>query len=323
MNLGFTGDVMFGRKVDEYQRRRPPEHVWGDLLDRLRGLDSLLINLECTLSTRGERWTRTYRPFHFRADPDWAVPALEAAGVDYCSLANNHMLDFEVPALEDTLDHLDNAGIAHAGAGTNEAVARDPVTFRVGDLEVVCVAFTDNTPEFAAGPNAPGVAYLDGPGRESRRIVRRVLDDARTADPDLLIASLHWGPNMVTEPDEDFQEFCRWLAEEGVDVIHGHSAHVFQGIEVYQGTPICYDMGDFVDDYRVDPDIRNDRSFLFEVIIEDGIEELRLLPVEIDDYSVHETGPEVAEWCRTRMRDLSRPFGTTFERAGEELVLEV
>ena len=323
MKLGFTGDVMFGRKVDEYQRRRPPEYVWGDLLDRLRSLDGLLINLECTLSTRGERWTRTHRPFHFRADPDWAVPALEAAGVDYCSLANNHLMDFEVPALEDTLDHLDDAGISHAGAGKDEATAREPATFSVGDLEVACVAFTDNTPEFATGPASPGVAYLDGPGAESREIVRGVLDDARAADPDLLVASLHWGPNMVTEPDENFQEFCRWLAEAGIDIVHGHSAHVFQGIEVYQESLICYDMGDFVDDYRVDPELRNDRSFLFEVGIEDGIEELRLLPVEIYDYSVHEAGPEVAEWCRERMCGLSRPFGTEFERAGEGLVLEV
>ncbi len=99
MRLGFAGDVMLGRRVDDHQRRRPPEHVWGDLLDRLQALDGFLANLECTLSTRGEPWTETRHPFHFRADPDWAVPALEAAGVDYCSLANNHLLDFHAPAL--------------------------------------------------------------------------------------------------------------------------------------------------------------------------------------------------------------------------------
>src|SRR6056297_3248655 len=113
LRIGLTGDVMLGRLVDEHQRRRSPDAVWADLLNRLTALDGLFVNLECCLSTRGTPWQVTYRPFHFRADPDWAVPALEAAGVDGCALANNHVLDFGDPALLDTLDALDGAGIAH------------------------------------------------------------------------------------------------------------------------------------------------------------------------------------------------------------------
>ena len=324
--LGFTGDVMLGRKVDEYQRRREFDHVWGNLRDRLRDLDGLLINLECTLSTRGDPWTETRHPFHFRADPDWAVPALDRVGVDYCSLANNHLLDFHEPALVDTLDHLDVASIARAGAGRDRAEAFRPARFAVGDLEIACVAFTDNAPEWEPGQDDPGIAHLGGTGTESRELVRETLDrieDDGTA-PDVLVASLHWGPNMVEEPDEEFREFCRWLAAEGVDVIHGHSAHVFHGVEVYDGSLLCYDMGDFVDDYRVDRRLRNDRSFLFEVLVAGGeVAELRLFPVEIYDYSVHETGRDVARWSRERMRGLSREFGTEFERDGKELVLAV
>jgi poly-gamma-glutamate synthesis protein (capsule biosynthesis protein) len=80
--LGLTGDVMLGRKVDERQRRRAVEAVWDDLLERLRALDRLVINLECCLSIRGDPWTRTNRRFHCRADPDWAIPALKRAGAD-------------------------------------------------------------------------------------------------------------------------------------------------------------------------------------------------------------------------------------------------
>ncbi len=331
--LGFTGDVMLGRKVDEHQRRRDVDHVWGSVRDRLRRLDGLLINLECTLSTRGEPWTETRHPFHFRADPDWAVPALDRVGVDYCSLANNHLLDFHEPALVDTLDHLDAAGIARAGAGRDREEAFRPARFAVGDLDVACVAFTDNRPEWAAGEDEPGIAYLDGTGPESREVVRETLDRIEGVDgrgeggrtePDLLVASLHWGPNMVEEPSEDFREFCRWLAAEGVDVVHGHSAHVFHGVEVHDGALLCYDVGDFVDDYRVDRRLRNDRSFLFEVRVEGSeVAELRLFPVEIYDYSVHEAGPQAARWSRERMRELSGEFGTAFERERAELVLEV
>ncbi|WP_312911615.1 CapA family protein [Natronosalvus caseinilyticus] len=324
--IGLTGDVMLGRLVNTRQRRRPPEAVWGDLLDRLRSCDGLCINLECCLSTRGEPWRRTDRAFHFRADPTWAIPALERAGVDVCALANNHVLDFEEEALRDTLDALDAAGIARTGAGRRLEEALDPAVVAVGDLAVAVVAFTDNVPEYAASETTSGTAYIkiDVDDDETRETVREALARAREPDPDLVIASLHWGPNMVERPPDEFRAFGRWLVDEGVDVVHGHSAHVFHGIEVHDGKPILYDTGDFVDDYAVDRRLHNDRSFLFELEVDDGrLTELRLRPTEIDDCTVHTASPDAAEWSRERMRSLSSEYGTTFKREGADLVLSL
>ncbi|WP_436345988.1 CapA family protein [Natronorubrum sp. FCH18a] len=352
--IGFTGDVMLGRLVDDRQRSRPVDAVWGTVSDRLHRLDALVINLECVLSARGRQWRRTHRPFHFRADPDWAVPALERAGVDVCALANNHVLDYEEVALRDTLEHLDEAGIARTGAGETIDEALEPAVLTVdgsaeeGDeyeggegekrddrgLELAVVSFTDNTPEYAADEKSPGTAWvdIDVDDEQTRRRVREALERARESDPDLLVASLHWGPNMVTEPPDSFREFGRWLIDEGVDLIHGHSAHVFQGVEVRDGCPIVYDAGDFVDDYAVDAELHNDRSFLFVLSVApekrgDGTTwrptELRLEPIEIDDCAVHEASSDAADWSRDRMRELSSPFGTAFERDGEALVLSL
>jgi len=322
--IGLTGDVMFGRLVDERQRRRPVTAVWGDLLARLRDLDGLVVNLECALSTRGEPWRRTRRAFHFRADPDWAVPALERAGVDCCALANNHVLDFEEAALHDTLAALDAAGIAHAGAGRTRTDAFEPAAVSVADVDVAVVSVTDNTPEYAATASTPGTAYgeIDADDGKTRVAVGDALDRALAGDPDLLIASLHWGPNMVETPPERFRAFARWLVDRGVDVVHGHSAHVFQGVEVYRGRPVLYDTGDFVDDYAVDDRLRNDRSFLFELSVTPAGDpvELRLHPTVIDDCAVHEADPDAAAWSRDRMRDLSAAFGTSFARDGAGLV---
>jgi poly-gamma-glutamate synthesis protein (capsule biosynthesis protein) len=342
LRIGFTGDVMLGRLVDDRQRSRSEDAVWGTVLERLRGLDGLVINLECVLSTRGREWQRTRRPFHFRADPDWAIPALEEVGVDVCSLANNHVLDYEEVALRDTIAELDAVGIGHAGAGEtiDEALAPSVRTIDDadidgrgsdvdgdGELRVAVVSFTDNTPEYAADEESPGTARIeiDVDDPETRRRVRESLERARETSPDLLVASLHWGPNMVTEPPESFREFGRWLIDAGVDVVHGHSAHVFQGIEVHEDRPIVYDAGDFVDDYRVDPDLRNDRSFLFVLAVTpDGRPtELRLYPTEIDDCAVSEASPDAAAWSRERMRHRSEPFGTEFERDGDALVLSL
>ena len=321
--LGFTGDVMLGRKVNEAQRERPATAVWGDVLDRLRALDGLFINLECCLSTRGERWTRTHRPFHFRADPDRAVSALEATGVDWANLANNHLLDYGETALRDTLDHLDSASVAHSGAGRNLETAREPAVVEVGDSRIALVSATDNTPEFGADESNPGTAYLDlRDERESREVLASQLARARERDPDLLVASLHWGPNMVEEPPRRFRTLARWLSERGADLIHGHSAHVFQGVELHDGTPILYDCGDFVDDYAVDSEFRNDRSFLFEVEVRSGgVEELRLLPTEIGNFSVYGASASAAGWSSERIQTLSKPFGTGFDTDDEELVL--
>ena len=325
VTLGMTGDVMLGRNVNQRQQTREPGAVWGNVLERLQSLDGLVVNLECCLSMRGEQWTRTYRPFHFRAHPDWAIPALRTAGVDCCTLANNHLLDYGERALLDTVSSLDEAGIATVGAGTDLTAALDPATVLVRDVQVAVVSFTDNTPEYGAN-GGPGVARIEmEPGNDRTvALVDEALSRARTAEPDLLVASLHWGPNMVETPASTYERFGRWLVDRGVDVIHGHSAHLFQGIEQYGDGLICYDMGDFVDDYAVDSVRRNDRSFLFQLLLRDGEPEtLRLTPTEIADCTVCEAGTDQAKWARKRMRRLSEPYGTDFERDGEELLLDL
>ncbi|SFR86199.1 poly-gamma-glutamate synthesis protein (capsule biosynthesis protein) [Halomicrobium zhouii] len=325
--LGFTGDVMLGRNVDERQRNRPVTAVWGDVLERLRGLDGLFVNLECCLSTRGRPWRRTHRPFHFRADPAWAVPALRQADVDWANLANNHLLDFQEEALLDTLGALDEGDIAHSGAGRNERDARAPAVVDVGEVTVAFVSLTDNTPEYAAGPESPGVARLelDVDDEANRAVARSMLDRAREYDPDLLVASLHWGPNMVEEPFESHVRWGRWLLSEGVDVVHGHSAHVFEAVEARDDGLLLYDCGDFVDDYRVDEELRNDRSFLFELTVDDRATpvRLRLVPVEIRGCQVHLATGDAARWCRETMHERSRGYDTEFEREGESLAVEL
>lgn len=318
--LGLTGDVMLGRNVSDRWSEGPPTGVWGSTLERLDGLDGLFVNLECCVSDRGSR--RPARTYYFRADPDWAVPALDAGGVTWAGLANNHLLDYGPVALADTRDHLAGADIAHSGAGPDLSAAIDPAVVDVGGLTVAVLAFTDQSQSYGAGADSPGTAYarLEWTNRRTRRLVEEAMERARSADPDLVIASLHWGPNWVTEPADAQRRFAHWLVDRGVDVVHGHSAHVIQGIELYQGRPILYDTGDFVDDYAVKPDLHNDRSFLFELQIEDGEAiALELIPVEIIDSAVHRASEDAADWLRERMRSLSSPFDTTLVRSGAGL----
>src|SRR5215217_2850414 len=163
ITLALTGDVMLGRGVAEVlDNRMRPEAPWGDVMPLLDAADLRIIDLECAITDNERPWTRTPKVFHFRAQPS-AIETLRTARIDGCSLANNHTLDFEEQGLLDTMEHLDAAGIRHAGAGRNREEAADPAILTVPadhTRRVALVAFTDNEPPFAAGTDRPGTNYL-------------------------------------------------------------------------------------------------------------------------------------------------------------------
>ncbi|WP_423996752.1 CapA family protein [Halorubrum trapanicum] len=316
--IGLVGDLMLGRSVaDRWAGSGDPDGVWGSTLPRLRELDALVGNLECCVSDRGEQWPD--KVYYFRSPPSFAIPALEAAGASFVSLANNHVLDYREPALRDTRTHLADAGIARAGAGRNADAALEPAAFEAGDLTVAAFGLTDQSTAFAAIDDRPGTAFarLDPAVRETRALVGDLLDRVADLDPDLVVASLHWGANWETEPRAVHERFGRWLVDQGVDVVHGHSAHVLQGVEVYEGRPILYDAGDFVDDYvsyRDREDVRNKRSALFELVVRDGnLAALDVTPTEIVDETATLADGDVAEWIRETVAERSAAFGTAVE----------
>ncbi|MHB0871519.1 MAG: CapA family protein [Chloroflexota bacterium] len=325
VTLALTGDVMLGRLMNAVLHERGPLYPWGNSLPLLRGADLTLMNLECVIATTGRPWDRWPKAFHFRADPI-ALEALLDAGTDFVSLANNHVLDYQEEAMLEMLRRLDAAGIAHAGAGRNQAEAARPALIESHGLHVAVIAFTDNEPDWSATEDRPGINYQ--PVTTVRQFFDRVREgiaEARRQGADLVIASNHWGPNMRERPSPRFRNFARAVVDAGADLYLGHSAHLFQGVEVYQGKPIFYDAGDFVDDYAVDPLLRNDRSALIRCTVgPSGVERVQLLPVLIEDFQVNlATGSEF-DAIAARLQALSAEFGTrvTFGDGALEVSLE-
>jgi poly-gamma-glutamate capsule biosynthesis protein CapA/YwtB (metallophosphatase superfamily) len=316
--IGFVGDVMLGRGVDNRWAAHDPVAVWGSARERLQSLSGLVINLECSISDRGR--PRSKKAFNFRATPSFAKTALTDVNVALAALANNHILDFGEPALRDTLAHLDDVDIAHTGAGVDRESAFEPAITTVDGLSVAMLSLTDQYSQYAA-TDGPGTAFatLDPNDSTTRSLVRDAITRAQRADADLIVASLHWGANYETEPSDSYQAFAHWLVDSGVDVIHGHSAHILQGLEVYRGRPILYDTGDFVDDYIDKPGYANKQSALFEVVIDDGrLDRLAVVPTKIVDCAV-ELADDTATTACQRLRERSEPFGTTIEDEGSSL----
>ncbi|HEY9596908.1 MAG TPA: CapA family protein [Cyanophyceae cyanobacterium] len=311
VTLAFLGDVMLGRGVNEEIPYHPPESFWGNVLPLLRQADAVIANLECAITQHTQECRRTKKVFHFRADPA-AVDLLETANIQCVSLANNHTLDFDEQGLLDTLHYLDMAGIHHAGAGQNLREAAMPLIMDIAGFRVGFIALTDNEPSFAASPNRPGTHYLEiRSDPNTLAFLEESIEQLRRDGAMLVILSAHWGPNMVTSPPPWFRNFAHAAIDCGVDLFYGHSAHLFQGVEVYNHGLILYDPGDFLDDYAVDPILRNDWSFLFLVDVNaQGLHRLRMVPVRLNYGRVDlACGGEFAA-IRHRMRSLCAAFNT-------------
>ena len=220
MQLAMTGDVMIGRLVNNVLDNNVYAYVWGNTIDIIRNADLSLINLECVISSRGAEWTKTFKLFHLRANPD-AIKVLNKAYIDYVSLANNHTLDYGEEALQEMLELLDSSGIKHSGAGMNLKEATAYAILKVGLKKVAVLSLTDNQPEWEASPACAGINYvpLSLDGCYSNRLESCIHDARKKAD--IVVASCHVGPHFREFPSSEYVIFARRLIDLGVDIYWG------------------------------------------------------------------------------------------------------
>src|SRR5438874_10579614 len=148
ITLALAGDTMLGRSVADRLRQDPAiALVDGGVAEAAAAANLFVLNLECCISERGERFADPRKPFFFRAPPV-AAERLAELGVDAVTLANNHALDYGTEALLDTLAHLEAVGITAVGAGANEARAREARVIRCGELRLRLVALSDHPGAF-------------------------------------------------------------------------------------------------------------------------------------------------------------------------------
>jgi poly-gamma-glutamate capsule biosynthesis protein CapA/YwtB (metallophosphatase superfamily) len=318
VKLALAGDTMLGRGVAEALESRAPETFVADEVVAVASeADVFVLNLECCISERGEPWPDPAKSFFFRAPPR-ATELLAHLGVDCVTLANNHALDFGETALLDTLAHLATAGIATVGAGANVAEARAAVVLEAGGVRLAVVAATDHPRAYAAGTEKPGVAFAHLWRGSVPRWLRESVAVA-AADADAVLATVHWGPNMVAAPVPHVRAAAKTLRDAGAALVAGHSAHVFHGA----GERVLYDLGDFLDDYAVDRRLRNDLGLLFLVTLDAGrAVRLEAVPLALDYCHTRLAEGEDAAWVRARFRAASAALGTEVVERGGRLVVE-
>jgi poly-gamma-glutamate synthesis protein (capsule biosynthesis protein) len=276
LTLALAGDTMLGRGVAERLCTDSRAVLLDPALVEIAGsADLFLANLECCVSDRGAPIKARGKPFFFRA-PALAAQRLAEMGVACVTLANNHVLDFGLDALADTLDHLAAAGIATIGAGLDERAARAPVVLSTAGQALKVVALADHPTSYAAGPERPGIAFADLRGRG---VPEWVAEAAHPTGRELVLITVHWGPNMAPTPVAHVRAAADAIVRAGATLVAGHSAHVPQGVR----GRVLFDLGDFLDDYHVDRWLRNDLSLLWLVTIDaQGPQRVEGVPVHLD-----------------------------------------
>lgn len=313
VTLALAGDTMLGRGVAQRLRHDPRAPLLHSALVELAGSADLFVaNLECCVSERGAPIPELGKPFFFRAPPI-AAERLAALGVDCVTLANNHVLDFGEDALLDTLTHLSAAGIATVGAGEDLRRARRSHAFSLAGERLRVVAAADHPRSYAADADRPGIAFAD----LEREPPAWLLEAARPVAGELVLVTLHWGPNMTAAPVGHVRRAAGALVTAGATLVAGHSAHVPHGVS----GRVLFDLGDFLDDYATHPRLRNDLSLLWLVTLDaSGPRSVEGWPVYLEyGYTRPATDAETA-----RLASLLRPrcaaTGSDFDLLGGRFV---
>ncbi|MGC0207668.1 CapA family protein [Streptomyces levis] len=350
VTLFLCGDVMLGRGVDQilahpgdpalreayvedarrYVRLAESAHgpvpapvepswPWGEALRVLdeAAPDVRIVNLETSV-TRCDRFAPG-KEIHYRMHPD-NLPALAVARPDVTVLANNHVLDFGRPGLQETLDALAAAGLRTAGAGRNAEEAYAPAAVPLpGGRRLLVYALGARSsgipPAWAATAHRPGVACLP------------VLSPAVAAAAvrpagDLTVVSVHWGSNWGYRVPPEQVRFAHALVDAGADVVHGHSSHHPRPLEIYRDRLILYGCGDFVDDYEGvggQEEYRDDLRLAFLVSVEaDGgrLAGLRMVPLRARRMRLEPAPRADRLWLRATLDRISGGPGVRLDEDG-------
>lgn len=297
-------------------------YIWGEALYELRQMapDVKVINLE-TAVTKSEDYED--KGINYRMNPE-NIQCITAAGIDCCTLANNHVLDWGHSGLIETLDTLKKAGLKSAGAGIDQEKAQTPAVIDVqGKGRIVVFSFGTTSSgipaHWAAAPERPGVDLLkDFSEKTARDIAGRILSIKQPDD--IIIASIHWGGNWGFVIDTEQRDFGHILIDEaGVDIIHGHSSHHVKGIEVYRQKLILYGCGDLLNDYEGITGLEHYRGdlglmYLATVAPSDGrMISLKMTPTKIKHFKINRASEEDSKWLKEVLNREGERFGTKAE----------
>jgi poly-gamma-glutamate synthesis protein (capsule biosynthesis protein) len=210
----------------------------GAVRDLIHGADIAIANFE---NPAPNGWSFHDHGTIFSANPK-NIAALKSAGIDWVSMANNHIGDAGRTGILQTARNLDAYGIAHAGAGRNTAAAHKAALIDAGGVTVGLLGYDTIAPSYWSGPSTPGSAHM------TVGALKRDIAAARAAGADVVVVMPHWGVEYHDQPTALQQKLGRAAIDAGADMVIGNHPHWVGAMEVYKGKPIWYALGNLVFD---------------------------------------------------------------------------
>lgn len=240
ISLLFAGDLFLTDLLQsKYGKQGISAAASEELLALTQSADIFMVNQEFPFGTTGE--AAADKQYTFRVNPSY-VSVLTDLGVDIVTLANNHMLDFGRSPLTETLEILDETGIAHVGAGENLEEAKAWKTFEKGGKTIGFLGASRVIPEHSWNASLAGSGVFTT--YDPAALVAQI--EKAKEHCDFVVVYVHWGIERSTTPEEYQKSMARQYIDAGADAVIGAHPHVLQGIEYYQGKPICYSLGNFI-----------------------------------------------------------------------------
>ncbi|WP_296889359.1 CapA family protein [uncultured Methanobrevibacter sp.] len=285
VSLAVVGDVMFARNMaDVLNLDSSP--FWG-VSNVSSNVDLFILNFE-NAATSSENAVKGDVPL--KCSPKY-VPLARANNNTVATLANNHVCDYGIDGMRDTINNLNSAGVNTLGAGENETDAHKPVTQVINGRNITILNYMDSNNfaeyDYSVLPYANGSS--PGYSAYNSEVAQRQISDARGNGSDFVIVSMHYGNEYSMSPNKDQEKISHELIDYGADVVVGAHPHVPQGIEMYHGKPICYSLGNFMFDLGTESTL-NDYMIQIDLVNDTGV--LTVYPVNINGYLPYLMSPD-------------------------------
>jgi poly-gamma-glutamate capsule biosynthesis protein CapA/YwtB (metallophosphatase superfamily) len=273
LSLGVGGDVTFGLGVADVIKQEGPAYLWSSVAPLFGDCDFTVVNLEGPLC-RGEKPNPDQTSLYMRGEASCAAPMGEA-GVDAVCLANDHIMDYGANGLEETLSILRNEELGSFGAGSNIRSSEQPLLLENdGGAKVALLSVCDVAPSsYTAGEDTPGISSSDLD--HVREMIKSAAQEAH-----YVVIFVHWGVIGSQDITPRQREIARACVEAGADLVVGSHPHVVQGLEILDGVPVIYSLGNLV--FSAESESGKTGIFAACRFNRDGIVGLDIIPLRLE-----------------------------------------
>lgn len=268
MRLIFCGDIVPTEVTAPAFDAGDCAALMGDALPVLACADYAVANLECALTSRGES-IRKCGPC-LKGKPDYAR-MLSQCGFTHLGLSNNHVMDFGIAGMQDTVRAIEEAGLVCFGFGKDDQDSRRPLFLEKDGRKVAVVAVCEHEYSYALRDQY-GTNPFD-PFDTMEDIT------AAKEQADYVVVMYHGGKEQCEVPSVRLRKACRAMVRAGADLVLCQHSHCIGCQEKYRGGEIVYGQGNF--NFVKHSEKEHWRSgLMLDVRLEDGLQ-VEYIPVQV------------------------------------------